>query len=65
MDILSELERELANTPETAAAMRPLPRRMVVTAVTEIKRLRQLNAGLVRQLNGFSFQSPQEIEATE
>jgi hypothetical protein len=51
VDILTELERLLADTPETAYAV-PMQRRLVAAAVREIKRLRALNAGLVQQLNG-------------
>mgnify|MGYP000992979931 CR=1 FL=1 len=61
MDILTELEHVLASVPEAAYAVPPLPRRAVATAVAEIKRLRAINAGLVRQLNG----EPPEPPAAE
>jgi 16S rRNA C967 or C1407 C5-methylase (RsmB/RsmF family) len=59
-DILSDLEQLLAATPEHAYVAGDLTRSRLAAIVKELRRLRLLNEGLVRQLNdqqiGAAFQ---------
>jgi len=52
MDILAELNRLVAVTPETALTAPPLRRRTLVAAVTEIRSLRERVATLEQQSAG-------------
>lgn len=55
-DILLDLEKKLAATPEHAYVAGVLTRSQLAAIVREIRRLRLLNKGLVRQLNGQAVQ---------
>ena len=48
-DILSELVRLLAKTPESAAMASPMSRRMLAATIAEIRRLRNTVATLARE----------------
>lgn len=60
MDILAKLDRILGETTTHTHSV-TAPRKLVADAATEIRRLRAINAGLVRQLNG----EPPEPHAPE
>jgi hypothetical protein len=62
MDILLRLERILIEVPENVFVVPPVPRTVMAAAVTEIRRLRAINAGLVAQLNGLQATGEQGCE---
>ncbi len=60
MDIQRELERILETVPVNAYLTPPIKRTLLATTIGEIRRLRVINAGLIRQLNGVPDATAQE-----